>query len=218
MVNTNKLKKYHFLYKTTNLLNEKFYIGIHSTNNLNDGYLGSGKILKHSLKKYGKENFKIEILEFFGSRELLMEKEKQLVNEDLLKNINCMNLKTGGDGGGRIWNDEHRKNFTNSGLKNLYLGTEKVKQLHLDNEWKSFFSNQVREGLKKSGFNHSTFKGKKHNEQTKSKISKKNSITLKGEKNSQYGTCWITNGIDNKKIKKEDPIPLNWYLGRVLKK
>ena len=35
-----------------------------------------------------------------------------------------------------------------------------------------------------------------------------------GEKNSQYGTYWITNGIDNKKIKKIDKIPDNWYLGR----
>jgi hypothetical protein len=39
-----------------------------------------------------------------------------------------------------------------------------------------------------------------------------------GDKNPQYGTCWITNGINNKKIKKENPeIPNGWYKGRVLR-
>ena len=46
--------------------------------------------------------------------------------------------------------------------------------------------------------------GKKHKEETKRKIGEKNSILQSGEKNSQYGTMWITNGIENKKIKKEE--------------
>ena len=61
-------KKYHFIYKTTNLLSGKYYIGMHSTDDLNDGYLGSGTLLRRSLNKYGKENHSIEILEFLNSR------------------------------------------------------------------------------------------------------------------------------------------------------
>ena len=63
-----KEKTYHFIYKTTNLLNGKYYIGMHSTFNLEDGYMGSGKRLKRSLNKYGKENHKVEILEFVDNR------------------------------------------------------------------------------------------------------------------------------------------------------
>ena len=85
MANINKNKKYHFIYKTTNLINSNFYIGIHSTSNLNDGYLGSGKRLKYSIKKNGIKNFKCKILEFLPDRESLVNREIELVNVDLLK-------------------------------------------------------------------------------------------------------------------------------------
>lgn len=39
-----------------------------------------------------------------------------------------------------------------------------------------------------------------------------------GEHNSQYGTMWITNGIQNKKIKKDQVIPQGWRKGRIQKK
>ena len=55
-------KKYHFLYQTKNIITNMTYIGRHSTDNLNDGYLGSGTILKRAIKKYGKHNFEIIIL------------------------------------------------------------------------------------------------------------------------------------------------------------
>jgi len=61
------------IYKTTNLINSKIYIGQQSTNDIN--YLGSGKILKSAIKKYGEKNFKKEILEHCNSREELNERE-----------------------------------------------------------------------------------------------------------------------------------------------
>ncbi len=57
------MKKYNYVYVTTNLINGAQYVGDHSTNNLNDDYLGSGKYLFRSIKKYKKkiliENFRI---------------------------------------------------------------------------------------------------------------------------------------------------------------
>jgi len=62
------------------------------------------------------------------------------------------------------------------------------------------------------------WKNRKHSEETKQKIGKTNSIKQKGSKNSQYGTCWITNNVESKKIYKGDLIPDGWKLGRVQKK
>ncbi len=51
----------HFIYRTTRNVDGRYYIGMHSTDDLNDGYMGSGIKITRSLKKYGKENHKFEI-------------------------------------------------------------------------------------------------------------------------------------------------------------
>lgn len=91
-----KEKKYHVICKTTNTITGRYYIGMHSTDNLDDGYLGSGRRLKYSVKKYGKDNHIVEILEHCLDRSSLIEKEKEIVNHDLIKDEYCMNLHTGG--------------------------------------------------------------------------------------------------------------------------
>lgn len=90
---------YYFIYKTINQLTQEYYIGKHCTENLNDGYIGSGKKFLEKVHKYGKQNFYRTILEFFNSYEELNEAEKKYVTEELLNDVLCMNNQTGGDDG-----------------------------------------------------------------------------------------------------------------------
>lgn len=95
MSNICKLK-YHYVYQTKNLINGKTYIGRHSTNNLNDGYMGSGKMLHRAFKKYGKNNFVCNVLSYFETYEESVEEEKWLVTCDYCANENNYNLVPGG--------------------------------------------------------------------------------------------------------------------------
>lgn len=88
--------KYHYLYKITNNINNHFYYGVHSTNNLNDGYIGSGSRLHKAFEKYGIENFSKEIIKFFNSLTEAYEYEFKIVNQKLVNDNNCYNLVLGG--------------------------------------------------------------------------------------------------------------------------
>lgn len=87
---------YHYLYKITNLDSGKIYIGAHSTNNLNDGYCGSGKYLQFDYKLLGKSKFCKEFLEFFNTRDELLKREAEIVNLEFVLSENTYNSTTGG--------------------------------------------------------------------------------------------------------------------------
>lgn len=214
-------RNYHYIYKTTCKITNRFYIGMHSTDDLDDGYIGSGKRLWYSIKKHGRENHFCEILEFLPDRISLKLREKELVNEELLKDTQCMNLVPGGEGG-YISKEGVKKgrNITDNILREKFGNNFQsviIKNYHnsLTDEEKKQHNEKIRLGITNSSFDFSSiFKGKKHKDVTKMKIGEKNAINQKGDKNSQFGTCWITNGVENKKIKKGDIIPDGWELGR----
>lgn len=87
---------FHYVYKTTCLITNRFYIGIHSTDNVNDGYIGSGTILWFSIRKHGKTNHIREILEFLPDRKTLNEKEIELIAQHKNDPL-CMNIAKGGE-------------------------------------------------------------------------------------------------------------------------
>lgn len=86
---------FYTVYKITNTINGKYYIGMHQTKVLNDGYMGSGKRLKLAIKKYGIENFTKEILHIFDNENDMRNKEKELV----VISEESYNLCDGGKGG-----------------------------------------------------------------------------------------------------------------------
>lgn len=208
-------RKYHYIYKTTCLITNKYYIGMHSTDNLDDGYKGSGKRLWHSINKHGLENHQTEILEFLPSREELKAREIKLVNQELLEDKMCMNLALGGEGGARVMTKEQ--------LSKGAINANKVKWSNP--EFKSKMSNMTSErnkelharGILKSP----DWTGKKHSEESKRKMSEKAKLRT-GENHPQYGMLWIYNtelkkSIKIKKSEIESYVANGWIKGRKMK-
>ena len=213
---------FYTIYKITNKLNGKIYIGKHQTNDLNDGYMGSGKHLKRSIEKYGIGNFKKEVLFQFNNELDMNAKEAELVTEEFVKQDTNYNLCPGGNGGFGYINLSGKNLYGMNGKtpntkNNLSRGLETQKFLREnDLGWVVQTNKKISDGVKKHiAKNASPWKGRQHSVDTKEKIGNANSKSQSGSKNSQFGTMWITNGQENKKIKKDiDFIPEGWYKGR----
>ena len=208
---------YFYLYKITNLLDAKIYIGTHKTKNLDDGYMGSGKMLNRAIDKYGIENFKKDILEYFNTAEEMFVREKELVNDEFLLREDVYNIRRGGCGGFDHINKDkeliqkrNKKIANNRDFTNQKISIKKVKETKMYRENLSISKKKYFEN------NPGNFKDKSHTEENKEKISKANKGMRIGESNSQFGTMWITNGIANKKVLKDSLIPIGWYKGRKL--
>jgi len=231
---------------------------MHKTDNLDDGYMGSGTILKRHQKKYGLENFEKEILHVFDNKEEMMAKEAELVNEEWVKDPFTYNLTVGGMGGGYhtkgmvTVRDKDGNCFNVSVNDERYLNGElphasKGKVPVVDKNGNTFcvYNNDTRyisgelvfigAGRKMSEQNKlriseqnkdrnasgmNSWIGKHHTEDTKLLIKQKHATYgyQVGEKNSQYGTKWISNveTREEKKIKAVEPLPPGWKYGRLI--
>lgn len=191
---------FHYLYKTTCSITSEYYIGIHSTSKIDDGYLGSGVLLKQSVKKHGKINHSKEILEFFGSRKSLLKREKEIVTVNFIANKNCLNVALGG---GSYLLEQYNP-------KSAKLGGDTFSKMRkqdsfLDKNYKENLSKAIlkarSEGKMKTWKTTFSWLGKSHSAETKRKMSNSKKGKGKHEKNSQFQTCWITKDKINKKIK-----------------
>lgn len=207
------MKKHYLVYQITNLVNQKIYIGIHTTRDIDDGYMGSSVYLKRSIEKYGIENFKREILFDFESAKEMIDKEREMVDEDFVSRNDTFNINLGG---GSFY-------FVNiNGLNNSPAHIAKMKMHYANPIFKEKFKLSVSDGLKRVNFNHKTFLGKSHSEETKKRIGEKTSKIQQGEGNSQFGTCWIHH-LElkiSKKIKNNELdsfLSEGWIKGRKMK-
>lgn len=89
---------YGYVYKTTNLINGKTYIGQHKSGYFDIGYKGSGKLIKRAIKKYGKDNFKTILLEWCETFDELNNREIYYISFYRAQNKAEYNIANGGLG------------------------------------------------------------------------------------------------------------------------
>jgi hypothetical protein len=90
--------QHHIVYETRNRVNGKLYVGFHSTDRINDGYLGSGWALKAALKKYGRDAFERRVLSIHKTRKDARAAEACIVTDEFCKRADTYNLVPGGMG------------------------------------------------------------------------------------------------------------------------
>lgn len=188
---------HYTIYKITNLLNSKIYIGCHSTENLMDDYMGSGKAIKSAIKKYGVRNFRKEILYVFPTKEEAYLKEKEIVNAQFIVDENTYNIRLGGDGG---WDHTYKDTKRINAVKEAFVNGH-------NKGWQQ--SKEVR-----SRIGRSSFKGKYHTIESKKLIGEASALS-KSEINKRFLEYseiektwgWITKlaknwGITNTQVKR----------------
>lgn len=212
-----------FIYITTNIINGKKYIGLCTRDD--DNYLGSGKLIKDAIKKYGKKNFTRKILERCDDFETLCEREMYWIEKyNAVQDKNFYNLSYGGSSGDsklmkeywRSMTPEERKKSRN--WKPHFLNLDQSGEKHIskiDPDWKEKVSKAV-----KNTWNNYTPDEKKKRLGNFGKNYDKS-----GKNNPMYGRSavteknlkWYTNGVDNIYV-TEGTQPSDYRRGRTMKK
>jgi hypothetical protein len=172
--------KYHFVYKVTNLLNEKYYIGVHSTDNIDDGYMGSGTAIKNAISKYGIENFKREILEFVKSAEEKWLAEIRYVSLDVVQDECSYNMAPGGKNWIAAMKRANDPNFKHHQSKAGKAGAKAYLESLSEEQKKKWHSSGGKVAAKKTFINKTGFHNPKVKERQKKAVSDaiKNTIEL----------------------------------------
>lgn len=195
----------HTIYKTTNLINGKIYVGKHSTKDPYDDYIGSGILISAAIKKYGVDNFKKEVLHTFSCEELAYLAEAMIVDEDFVKDPNVYNLRPGGMGaspgrGNHMWgrkgslsprygkkSTEGHKRRISKALSGVPKSIPHRKKLS-DALKGSTMPVEVREKISKAMTGEGNpFYGKTHSEETRKAISKSRIGRFSGKNSPSYG-------------------------------
>ena len=219
-------RKYHVIYKTTCLVTGRYYIGMHSTDDLADGYIGSGKRLWQSIRKHGAERHVCEVLEHLPSRAALKLREAELVNEQLLEDKLCMNIALGGEGdwahcNAKLTAEQRTKAGLAGGFANKSLWSAKALEQMKDASRSKML--KLRSRQTKTELSKYSLLGRIKAAQPEANNKRKASMNGKhvGKNNPQYGKRWVTNGSMSKTIYEnqlDEHLKSGWSLGRTVYK
>ena len=180
----------YYIYRITNKVNGKTYIGKHKYKCLNDNYMGSGVHLRRAQKKYGMKNFKKEIL-LFNILKLehanLLEKAFIEAEREKVGRENCYNISNGGDGSAGFHHTEETKKVISESSKRRHH-TEETKRKIAESKKRHVVSEETRKKISEAlkGEKNPNY-GKHLSEETKRKIGESNSIANKGHTSPNKG-------------------------------
>lgn len=205
------MKKY-VVYKITNLLNQKFYIGVHLTDDPNDSYFGSGVALHKAVALHGKQFFQKEILFENLDKTTAYALEKELLTDHWDKNY-TYNMRAGGIGG-----------FTKENAAKGYEASKSKLKASLANRKKGSLTTEQRSSIAKKAWQNRKLNSTVHiprvqSEETKNKISKSligsthTKETKQKMSKTRLGMLWINNGVRNTRIRPNVVIPEGWVKG-----
>lgn len=193
------------IYKTTNIINGKFYIGQDYHNN--PKYLGSGNLLKAAIKKYGKENFVKEIIEVCSSKEELNEREIYWIKETKAQEYGY-NIADGGFGAsGYIIDDsviEKRRQTRAKNPEKYKLSEERKKQIGDFHRGKKISEEQKKKLSKRM---------KNFNNYSKEFIAMQNKENKSGEKSYMWGKK-VSEETRKKQSEARKKNPTKYWLGK----
>lgn len=208
---------FHFVYKTENMINGKIYIGVHSSNNPNDNYLGSGNLITKAIRKYGRSNFRRRILEFFSTREEAFAKEAEIVTKEFCLREDNYNIDLGGRGSNKTFlTPEELKNKISNTLKGRKIPRDIVEKVRQNTLGRIGINNgTINKRVKKEVLQEYLDRGwvegtlYKMSDELRAKISKANKGVKKSDEfrencsKRKRESVTINNGVINKSIKEE---------------
>lgn len=200
------------VYKVTNKVNGKFYIGVHKTSNPDDRYLGSGRLIKAAVRKYGRDFFEKEVLHEFSTKHEAYQKERELMPNSKAQESGNYNLMRGGEGGWSHLSASQKSDISSKGV-------QRYRELYDSDP--AFRDRVSLSRVRDTSGRLNGFFGRTHSEEARSQISSAMREKQSGSKNSQYGTAWVClEGESPRKVKKTELpafLEAGWQRGRKIK-
>ncbi len=220
LVENKQKKTYHTVYETTNSVNGKIYIGVHTTTKINDEYLGSGIYLWKAIDKHGEDKFSKKILAILETRQDAFDLEKKLVNREFVAREDTYNLIIGGVTAGsgvdhpmygKTHSDTTREKIRQSQLGKVMSKETRAKlsKVHTG----KVCSQEHRANMSKARLGHVPTK------ETREKMSKaltgkvRSAESREKMSNSQQGVTYFNNGKENRRLRLGDKIPEGFVEG-----